>query len=515
MAGKDSNAPDGDERFSALVTNANAVRAITSAVEGTIGPKGLDTMLVDKFGGVVITNDGVTILNLMEVNHPAANMIINMAKAQQSEVGDGTTTATILTGALVSAGANQVMRGVPVARVIEGIRVGTRRALQLIEQAARKVKDLDDSLLYQIALVASRENHDIAELVVQAAKLVGPEKLREKGFKLADTIVAEEGARNEVFQGVIVNKEPMNRHMPKELNKVKVLVIDDALEPEEVEEEALGTEAGFNRYLQLQEEFRANLGKIKELGIKLVLVDRGVQDLAEELFTDWGITVVQRVANRELVQAAEHTGARPIKKTGLRKGLDELERYVGSAERVYLDEKLDHLRILSGQGKPMATLLVGAATAEVVGERERIAKDAASSAQAATLGGIVPGGGATELAVAREIEKVRQDTKGMAAYGVECVIEALKRPFTQIVANSGFNALEKLGDVTSAQVDRQQDSLSIDCDSGEVIDMLEAGVIDPVVVKLHALRAAAEVAEAILRIDTIIKKRENEENDNL
>lgn len=511
MTVKTNSVPESDERYSALLTNSSAVRAITSAVEGTIGPKGLDTMLVDKYGDVVITNDGVTILNLMEVNHPAAKMIINMAKAQQGEIGDGTTTATILAGGLVAAGANQVVRGVPVARVIEGLRTGINQALRILGDSARTLEDLTGSMVHQIAMVAGRENRDIADLVIEAAQMVGIEKLREKGFKLADTIVSEEGAANEVFQGVILNKEPMTRHMPKNLARVNILVIDDALEPEEVEDEALGTDAGFNRYLQLQEEFRLNLEKIRELGVNLVLVDRGVGDQAEELLTDWGVMVIQRVANRELVQAAEHTGARPIKRTGLKKGLEDLAKFTGKASTAYLDEKLEHVRILRGEGKPMATVLVGAATTEVVGERERIAKDAASSVQAAVLSGIVPGGGAVELAVAREVEKVRQDTRGMAAYGVECVVEALKRPFTQIVLNAGFNPLEKLGDVNAAQVETGKDSLAVDCDSGEVVDMLEKGVVDPALVKIHALKAAGEVAEAILRIDTIIRKRDSEE----
>ncbi|HWJ03894.1 MAG TPA: TCP-1/cpn60 chaperonin family protein, partial [Verrucomicrobiae bacterium] len=173
------------------------------------------------------------------------------------------------------------------------------------------------------------------------------------------------------------------------------------------------------------------------------------------------------------------------------------------------------VRILSGAGKPMATVLVGAATAEVVGERERIAKDAASSVQAAVQAGVVPGGGAVELALAREVERVRQDTRGMAAYGVLCVVEALKRPFTQIVLNAGFNPLEKLGDVIAAQVEMHKDSLSVDCDSGEVVDMMENGVVDPALVKIHALKAAGEVAEAILRIDTIIRKRESEPKEEL
>jgi chaperonin GroEL (HSP60 family) len=502
---------DVDERLAALITNSSAIRAIASAVEGTLGPKGLDTMLVDKFGDVVITNDGVTILTLMEANHPAARMLINIAKAQQEEIGDGTTTATVMAGAMVSAGVEQVARGVPVSRVIEGLRAGLKKALQVMREQARPLSGLEDRLIHQVALVAGRNHEDIADLVVQAARLIGEEKLKDKDFRFSDTIVAEEGAWNEVFMGVIVNKERINRQMPKELKDLSVLIINDALEPEELGDEALSTEAGFARYLQLQEEFSSNLEKAAGLGIGLVLADRGVCDAAEDFLTDAGVMVVQRVSSKELRRAAEHTGARMIKRTGLKKTVEELEKCLGRAGRVYNDEKLEQVWIMGGRGKPMATVLVGAATAEVVGERERIARDAAASVQAAIKSGVVPGGGSVELAAAREVEKTREGIRGMAAYGVDCVVEALKRPMSQIVANAGFNPLEKLGDAIAAQAETGKNSLAVDCDSGQVRDMAEMGIFDPAEVKIYALKAAGEVAEAILRIDTIIKKREDKE----
>lgn len=497
-----------NEKMAALMTNSNAVRAIASAVEGTLGPKGLDTMLVDKFGEVVITNDGVTILTMMEANHPAARMVISIAKAQQEEIGDGTTTATVMAGALVSAGVDQVAKGVPVARVIEGIRAGVRRALEAIKEQTLPLEDLNHPWVHKVALVAGREHQDIADLVVESARLIGRDKLLDSNFKLADTVVSEEGAANQVFMGVIINKETMNKQMPRILAATKILVIDDALEPEEIEDEALSTEAGFARYLELQGEFRSNLQKIIDLGAGLVLVDRGVDDIAEEMLTDAGIMVVQRVLNKELRRAAEHTGARIIKRTGLKKDPAELKNYLGQAGKIIEDEKLEQVWILNGHGKPMATVLVGAATEEVVGERERIAKDAASSVQASVRGGIVPGGGSLELAVAREVEKVRENTRGMAAYGVDCVAEALRRPLAQIVSNAGFNPLEKIGDVLAAQAEQNKSSLAVDCDTGLIADMLELGVLDPALVKIHALKAAGEIAEAILRIDTIIKMKD-------
>lgn len=501
---------DIDEKLAALMTNANAIQAIASAVEGTIGPKGLDTMLVDRFGDVVITNAGVTILEKMDVNHPAAKMLINIAKAQQEEIGDGTTTATIMAGALVAEGVNQVVRGVPVARVIEGLRVSVKKALESVEKRSRPIDGLDDPMLKRIAYISGREHEDIAELVVGAARLIGQEKLEDKAFKLVDTITAEEGADNEVFMGVIIGKERLNKQMPKEVTPVRLLILDDALEPEEIEDEALGTEAGFSRYLEMQQEFKANVEKLISMDINLVLVDRGVHDLAEEMLTDAGVMVLSRVSSRELRKVADHCGARMIKRTSLKKDASELEKYIGNAERAYEDEKLDQVRILGGTGKPMATILVGAATSEVVGERERIAKDAASSVQAAVRGGYVPGGGSIELAVARDVERIRETIKGMAAYGVDCVSAALRKPLSQIVANAGFNPLEKVEDVVAAQAEQSKDTLAINCDNGDVTDMLALGVVDPTLVKLHALKAAGEIAEAILRIDTIIKKKDED-----
>ncbi|MFZ7103411.1 MAG: TCP-1/cpn60 chaperonin family protein [Peptococcaceae bacterium] len=498
-----------DTKFSALETNVNAIRAIAGAVQGTIGPKGLDTMLVDQFGDVVITNDGVTILNLMEVNHPAAKMLINIAKSQQEEIGDGTTTATLMAGEMVSEGFNQVVQGVPVARVIEGLRKGVNSAIKNIQENNISVESLDDSFLHKAALIAGREHEDIADLVVKAAQIIGKEKLRDPSFKLSETIKAVEGAENEVFLGVVVNKERMNKQMPKVMEAAHILLIDDALEPEDMDEEALTTESGFSRYLQLREEFKSNINKIVEMGVNVVLADRGVDDLAEEILTDAGIFVVQRVSNKELRNTGEHTGARMIKRTGLKKSAEEILGYLGKADKVLEDEKLEHIRILNGKAKPIPTVLVGASTAEVVGERERIAKDAASAVQAAVKGGIVPGGGSVELAAARKVEELKKDLRGMAAFGINCVLAALQRPFMQIVANAGYNPLEKLGDVTQAQVEQQKYSLGIDCDTGDVVDMLEIGVIDPTLVKVYALKAAGEVAEAILRIDTIIRKKEN------
>ncbi len=502
--------PEGEQKHAALLTNSAAIAAIASAVEGTMGPKGLDTMLVDRFGEVVVTNAGVTILERMQVSHPAARMLIKVAKAQQEEVGDGTTTATLLAGTLVAEGVNHVVRGVPVARVIEGMRIGIQRALESLKGRSRPVESLDSPLLERVAYISGREHADIAALVVRAARLIGAEKLNERSFKLADTIRAEEGVGNEVFMGVVVSKGRLNQQMPKQVTDARILVLDDALEPEGVEEEALATESGFKKYLELQADFQGYIRKIVDLGVTVCLLDRGMHDLAEEMLTDAGVLVVSRVPSHELQKVCDHTRARAVKRTALRRSTEELSRCLGEARECFEDESLRQVRFLGGVGKPMATILVGAATAEVVGERARIAQDAASSVQAAVRGGYVPGGGAVEIALAKDVERTREAIKGMAAYGVDCVTAALKRPLAQIVHNAGFNPLEKVEDVSALQLSSGSDSVAINCDTGEAADMLSLGVVDPTLVKLHALKAAGEVAVAILRINTIIKMTDNE-----
>jgi len=504
------NPSDTDDRLAALISNAAAIRSVASAVEGTLGPKGLNCMLVDRFGDVVVTNDGSTILDRVDAPHPAAGMLIKTAKAQDEEVGDGTTTAAVIAGALIAEGVSQALRGVPVTKIIEGIRLGVKRADEFIRNSAIEIETFDNRLLWQAAYISSRENADIADLTLKAAELVGIEKLRDPAFRLSRTIIAKENAENEVFEGIIVDKKRANRQMPRTVEKAKTLLIDDALEPEPLEDDALGTESGFARYIQLQNEYKENIERIIGLGVKFVAVAKGIDDYAEEAFTEAGIMAIQRVSSKDIAAIAEHSGARTLKRTGLRKGPDELARNLGFCGKISEDSRLEFIRIEHGAGKPAASVIVGASTPEVRDERERIAKDAASAVQAALNGGVVPGGGAIEIAASREVSLLRDSVRGMAAYGVDCVVEALRKPLMQISANAGFNPLEKVEDALSAQ-SKGSPSFAIDCDTGEVADMMALGIVDPAKVKLHALKAAAEIAEAILRINVIIRKR-GEEN---
>ena len=266
--------------------------------------------------------------------------------------------------------------------------------------------------------------------------------------------------------------------------------------------------------MKLKNEFRDNVEKILHSGAKLVLVDRGVDEQAAERLADHGIMLISRIPHKELEEAASHVGAKMIKRTGLKKDLAEIQAALGTVGAVKDDEILGLTKLADGKGEERATVIIGAATDEVVGERERIAKDAAAALQAAVQKGVVAGGGAAELAVAEALEKRTHELSGMSVYGLECVIKALRKPFMQIVKNAGFNPLEKLGDVVKAQNEQDNHHLAIDCETGEISDMRELGVIDPLYVKTHAIDAAGEVAAAILKINIIIKKKEYQPKEN-
>ena len=503
-----------DERLSALHSNASAIAAIASAVEGTLGPRGLNSMLVDRFGDVTITNDGATILEKIDVNHPAAALLINTARAQAEQVGDGTTTATVLAAALVAEGVKQVERGVPVSRVIDGMKAGVAAAAEALRAAARPVT-LKDPLLRRAALVAGREEADLADLVLAAARQLPQDKLlHDDAFRLSDCLVAFEGAANEVVNGLIIDKQRMSKQMPLAVAPARVLLIDDALEPEAVEPEALGTEAGFERYLKLQGEFYDHLQKLGQLGVNFVMTARAIADNAEEMLVEQGVLAVRRVSRKALADVARHTGARPVKRSALRKPVEELAKHLGAAERISEDERLGHIRIVGGSGEATATIVVGAATRAVRDERARIAEDAACAVQASLRGGVLPGGGAAEIAALAAVQEQRTHLRGMAVYGVDCVTEALKKPLAQIIANAGYNPLEQVEEIVGRSGPGA--CLALDCETGEIADMLELGVVDAAPVKLHALQAAGEIACAILQINTIIRKKdERAESDSL
>lgn len=499
-----------DEEFAAIRNNISAVLAVSSSVERTLGPKGLDTMLVDRFGDVLVTNSGVTILERMDASHPAARMLLNVAQSQHAAVGDGTTTATVMASAVLKEGLNQISRGVPVSRLLEGINQAAQDAVGILQtEIRRSVKRLDDPRLLAVARIAGRGDRQVASWIAQAAKSVGKERLLESSFKLADIVLTREFGQDQLIDGLVLLKGRISYSTPRRVSPCKILVLEDSLSPEEIEEEALRTEAGFQKSLELKNRFLQNLQKLHSLGVNVILTQGGVHPEAEEFLAHSQIPLIRRLNSRELQEAAGATGAKPVKRSGLNREAKLLKEFLGEATLFEEDEKTHLTIITGGKGQPRATLLLGANTRQVAEEKERKAKDAAASFQNAFQEGMVPGGGATELALARFLQRRRNRYKAMTSYGLDCVLEGLKKPFLQMAANAGFNPLEKAEEVLTAQSKQQKDSISLDFETGALADMEVHQIMDPLKVKLHALASASEISQAILRINRIIKMREN------
>lgn len=491
--------------LTALVTNSEAIRSLTRIVADTFGPKGLDCMLVGDDGEVIITNDGATILNAVDTTHPIARILVDAVRLQDDKVGDGTTTVSILAESMITEGVNRILKGVPVVKVIEGIKRGIDSALAVLEKVRIPVERLDAPLLEQVALISARGHQDLAGLVFEAIQILGEDYLTKPGFKLADQVLAFEGSSTELIQGTIVNREPLNRGMPLRIDDAKILIVDDALEPVKIDYQALGTEAGFNRQLHNQELLRESIDHLAEMGVKGIFVDRGISDQAESHLTDLAMLGVQGVPRLEWERLAELTGARPVKREDLLKPPEELEPVLGKAAAIIVDQDSKNIRVLGFPDQKMVTLLVGAYSKEVLAEKERIIKDAAGAIQAAWSGGVVAGGGSVELGIARVLEQ--KAPLDLERYGYACVVEALKRPIAQICANAGYNSLEKLAEVLSRQEEANSFNFGVNCETGEVEDLIQNGICDPFLVKYHALKSAGEVAVAVLRINTIVKMK--------
>lgn len=317
---------DQDEtRLTTLQNNVKAVKQVIQAVASTLGPKGLDTMLVNSENKATVTNDGVTILQRMELHHPAAKMIVNVAKAQQEQVGDGTTTATLLAVALIEEGVKQIMRGVPVTKVITGIQKGINFALNRMKEKARPIYDLDDEWLQRIAFTASRENEDITLAVIEATHMLGRETLMEKNFKFSSCVVSYPHAKSNVFSGILINKNRLNIQMPHYKKGVRVLVLNDSLKPEVIEQELRSTEEGFAQQERLKEDFYVALEHLIHLNVGLIVTSDQVDPYAEDVLTDAGVMIISEVEESDLLRIAEYTGARLIKRNGLKKSLEEIK----------------------------------------------------------------------------------------------------------------------------------------------------------------------------------------------
>ncbi|WP_290898338.1 thermosome subunit beta [Ferroglobus sp.] len=495
--------------------NIMAVRVIAEAVRSTLGPRGMDKMLVDSLGDVVITNDGVTILKEMDVEHPAAKMVIEVAKTQENEVGDGTTTAVVIAGELLKKAEELLEADIHPTVIAKGYRLAAEKAMEILDSIAIEVNRDDDELLKKIAATAMTGKgaevaiNKLADIAVKAVKIVA-EEVNGKIEVDTDNIKIEKrtGASvedSELVEGIVIDKEVVHPGMPKLVKNAKILVLNAALEVKETETDAkirITDPDMLQRFIEQEEKMiKEMVDKIVEAGANVVFCQKGIDDLAQYYLAKAGILAVRRVKKSDIEKIAKACGARIL--TDLR---DLKSEDLGEAEiveeRKVGDEKMVFIR---GCKNPKAvTILVRGGTEHVVEEIARGVEDAVKVVAAALEDGkVVAGGGAPEIEVSLRVKEWAPSLGGREQLAAEAFAAALEVIPKSLAENAGLDPIDILVELKSVH-EQGNVYAGIDVYNGKVVDMKEQGVLEPLRVKKQAIKSATEVATMILRIDDVI-----------
>lgn len=483
--------------FDALESNVNAVIAVADTVRTTLGPKGLDKLLIDQAMNRHVSNDGVTILLSLKTIHPVARMVVEIAERQEQLVGDGTTTAVVMAAEMVKEGKRLIKElGVHPTKVVEGIESGVYYACELLEKVARKIS-IDDVELEHIvntSLASKLDGKRLASIVISAIRSVGNNALYNCSYDFDKSIkvVRRMNMDDKVISGLILERGRLDRDLPLEVKNAKILLCKLDLKP--VKESWLKENSRYEDILTMEKD---RVTKAKEIvdamlatGANVILIaSPEIDDAIENLLISRRVFAAM-ISTDEIEHVARYTGAKPVRM------IDDLKLpdILGYADRVYEDEDNNIIYIEDGKNKNIVTIIVSGTTKETSLERWRAARDGVNAAEAALNHGVVAGGGAAELHVIDKMKSLK--LKGLEQVGVDVVAAALESIMRQILTNAGFNGLEKV--MTAKAL---QDTFGIDINTGEPIDMMEAGVLDPLLVKTTALKAAGEIAKAVLRID--------------
>jgi thermosome len=499
----------------AQTNNIAAAKAVADTVKTTLGPKGMDKMLVDSLGDIIITNDGVTILEEMQIEHPAAKMMVEIAKTQDEAVGDGTTTAVVLAGELLKKAGDLLEQEIHPIIITMGFKLAKDKALDVLEKYAGKVTIEDEKVLKQIANTAmtgksaERASEYLSDLAVKAVKRVAENaggkitidteniKLEKKhGGSMSDTMLIE---------GVLIDKEVVHPNMPKAVKNAKIALLDAALEIKELEGDAkisIDSPEKMQAFLDTEEKMlRAMVENVTASGANVILCQKGIDDVVQHLLSKKGVLAARRVKKSDMEKLVRATGAKIVSnikdltKTDLGFAGNVEERKVGTDRMIYVEKCKDPKAV---------TLLIRGGTEHVVSEVERAIEDAVKDVAAAIeLGKIVPGGGASEIAVARAVRKYAQSFSGREQLAIMAFADAMEVIPRCLAENAGLDPIDKIA-LLRSEHDKGRTSAGLNVFSGNVVDMLREGVIEPLKIKLQAVKSATEAAEMILRIDDLI-----------
>ena len=507
--------PEGSQRSvgkEAQRTNIMAAKLVAETVRTTLGPKGMDKMIVDSLGDVTITNDGVTILEEMNIEHPSAKMIVEVAKTQEEEIGDGTTTAVVLAGELLKNAEDLLDKEVHPAVISRGYRLAETKAQEILAQLGEKIAPTDENILKQIAQTAMTgkgaeySKDTLATLAVKAVKMV-----EENGHIDKDNIKIEKRTGgsvddSELIKGIVIDKERLSPGMPRVVKNAKIALIDREIEIKKTEIDAniqIKTPDQMQGFLDQEEKMLQDMVKrITDTGASVVLCQKGIDDVAIHFLAKKQVYAVRRVSESDMKKIAKATGAsivnnlKDLSKNDLGFAGTVEEKKVGDDEFTY---------IMDCKNPKAVTLLIRGGTEHVTNEIERAVTDAVGDVVAALKTGlVVAGAGAPEIELSLALKKYADSLSGREQLAVEAFANAMEVIPRTLVENAGLDPIDTMTALKAAHTKKQKWA-GIDVFTGKVMDAWKRGVIEPLKIKTQAISSAAEVAVMILRIDDVIQ----------
>ena len=503
----------------AQFNNIAAARAVADAVRSTLGPKGMDKMLVDSMGDVVITNDGVTILKEIDVQHPAAKMVVEIAKTQDSECGDGTTSSVIIAGELLKKAEALIESNIHPTIIANGYRMAAAEAIKILDTIAIDVTK-DPDMLRKVAMTAMTgksvggQRDFLAELGVKAIMAVAEKDEKGKYKVDVENIKVEKRtggsiADTEIISGIVIDKERVHPRMAKQVKKAKIALISVALEIKKTEVEAkiqIRDPASMQKFLDEEESsLKRMVDKIKATGATVVFCQKGIDDLVQHYLAKAGIFASRRLKESDMEKIAKATGARMVG------SIDELSSedlgVCGSVEEKKIGES-NMIFITECKNPKAVSVIIRGGTDHVIDEVER-ALHAGLRVIGVALedGKVVPGAGAPEIEISLRLASFASTIGGREQLAIEAFAQAMEVIPWALAENAGLDAIDMVIKLKSAHEGKNGKLMGLDLDTGKPADMLKLNVIEPLRVKTQAVKSAAEVANMILRIDDVIASR--------
>jgi len=508
-----------DRGKGAQFNNIAAAKAVADAVRSTLGPRGMDKMLVDSLGDVVITNDGVTILKEIDIEHPAAKMLVEVAKTQDEEAGDGTTTAVILAGELLKKAEDMIEQNIHPTVIASGYRLASDRAREILGKVATSVTIKDVDMLKKVATTAmasksaSGHKEHLADIIVKAVTTVAEQRADGSYYVDDDDIqiVKKQGgsiANTELVEGIIVDKERVHPGMPAEVHDAKIALIDVALEVKKTEIDAkieITDPSQLQAFLSEEENMlRRMVDIVKKSGASVVFCQKGIDDLAQHFLAKDGIYAVRRVKKSDMEKLAKATNGKIVTK------LDELSKEdIGRAKLVY-EKKIgeDEMTFVTGCKNPRAiSILIRGGTEHVVDEVERSTEDAHSVVACAVEDGkVVIGGGASATEITLGLRDYAATVGGREQIAIEAFADAVEIIPRTLAENAGMDPIDTLISLRKEHKAGHK-SAGVNVFAGKVSDMKKENVLEPIRVGSQAISSATDAAVMILRIDDVIAAR--------